>query len=54
MYHAGMVTRNLSGGPGIVTGGPAVSRLWYLPDEVKDEQGTPWSVTPVYVLVEEF
>ncbi|MEE2908217.1 MAG: type II secretion system protein [Planctomycetota bacterium] len=53
-YRGGMVTRDLSGGPDMITGGPVVSRLWYLPGEVEDQQGTPWSVTPVYILVEEF
>jgi len=53
-YHAGMVTRDLNQGADNVVGGPTVSRLWYLPGAVADQQGTPWSVTPVYILVEEF
>ena len=49
-----MLVRDMSEGVDQITGAPVVSRLWYLPSEVKDAAGDTWSLTPVYILVEEF
>ena len=38
---------------GSVIGGPAVSRLWYVPGGFTDANGNEWSFTPVYILVGE-
>ncbi|MCH2149136.1 MAG: prepilin-type N-terminal cleavage/methylation domain-containing protein [Phycisphaerales bacterium] len=53
-YEAGMLVRNRNGGPDKLTGGPVVSRLWYMPGMVKNDAGGEWNLTPVYVLVEQF
>jgi type II secretory pathway pseudopilin PulG len=53
-YEAGMLVRNRGSGADKITGAPAVSRLWYMPSMVKSGAGGEWSLTPVYILVEEF
>ena len=48
-YSRGMITPP----DGSVVGGPAVSRLWYVPGGFVDGNGNEWNFTPVYILVEE-
>ncbi|MEE2720121.1 MAG: prepilin-type N-terminal cleavage/methylation domain-containing protein [Planctomycetota bacterium] len=49
VYSRGMVVPPDGG----VVGGPAVSRLWYVPTGFTDGDGNEWNFTPVYILVEE-
>ena len=48
-YSAGMVVP----AAGSVVGGPVVSRLWYMPSGVVNDNGDEWGFTPIYILVEE-